>query len=104
MLVELVTSKKPESFVPCDVPTLISETGAADAHADPIQGKYNCLISRIDDQLMVWDIGAGGGTFVNGIRVSKAVLKSGDTLRLGGTEFSVKGDSHLRRYLYGVRC
>jgi pSer/pThr/pTyr-binding forkhead associated (FHA) protein len=104
MLVELVASTKAENGLPCELPALVREDIPADAHAEPIEGKYNCLISRVDGQLVVWDLGSGGGTFVNGTRVTKACLKSGDRLRLGGAEFSVASESAARRYLFGVRC
>ena len=62
------------------------------------------MIGQIDDHLEVWDLGTRGGTFVNGIRVTKATLKASDRLSFGGTEFSVRYDRGPRRYVYGVRC
>lgn len=71
--------------------------------AAPIAGKYCCLVTEIDDRLVVHDLGSRAGTFVNGVRVSQAALKAGDTLSFNGREFVVSGRPAPRRYLNGVR-
>jgi len=58
----------------------------------------------VDDHLVVWDLGAKGGTFVNGVPVVKATLNMSDTLRLGDREFSVRYHEEPHRYLLGLRC
>ena len=65
---------------------------------------YQCLISQMAGDLVVWDLGTGPGTFVNGTKVTHATLKPGDTLKLGEAEFAVKCEDTPRRYVYGVRC
>ena len=52
---------------------------------------------------MTLTIGSAGGTLGNGARVTKAALKSGDTLNLGGTEFKVNYKPRVPRYFFGVR-
>jgi hypothetical protein len=62
------------------------------------------LISRADNHLVVWDLGEGGQTLVNGVRVTKASLKAGDTLTLGGTDFTVRYEQPSPgRYMFGPR-
>ena len=64
-------------------------------------GLYNCLISRVDEHLVVWDL--GGGMLVNGVRMSKATVRAGDKLELGGVAFRIQHDRPTTRYLFGVR-
>jgi pSer/pThr/pTyr-binding forkhead associated (FHA) protein len=105
MRVELVATKESESLVLGKLPTMIRDDAEAKNHFDdPIKGNYHCLISRVDEQLVLWDLGSGGGTFVNGVQVTKAALHVGDRVRLGDTEFAVRcEENHPRRYLYGPR-
>lgn len=105
MTVELVGTTKPDSLVLKNLPALVGQDSEAHALSDePPQGGYRCMIGQIDDHLEVWDLGTRGGTFVNGVRVTKATLKASDKLSFGGAEFSVRYDHGPRRYLYGVRC
>jgi pSer/pThr/pTyr-binding forkhead associated (FHA) protein len=102
MKAELLDVTSTESIPLGNHPILIGH--APDAPMDPPgQGKQHCLIDQVGERLLVWDLGAGGGTFVNGSPVSKAALRSGDRLRLGGAEFVVKCEHRPRRYLFGVR-
>ena len=105
MRVELVAATNPESRVLGNFPVLIGQHPEGDVPlSGSTAGSYHCLISRVDDQLMVWDLGTGGGTIVNGTQVTKAALRAGDTLRLGGNDFSVRYEQrNPRRYLFGVR-
>jgi pSer/pThr/pTyr-binding forkhead associated (FHA) protein len=104
MTLELVGVTKPKSRVLKSLPALIGPDADAELQSgDSPEGTYHCLISRAGDHLVVWDLGTKGGTFVNGVRVTKAPLKASDTLRLGGTDFSVRYEHGPRRYLHGVR-
>ena len=105
MSVELVAVATSNGKTLDRFPALIGEQPDSGLQLDsPTVGNYHCLISRVDNQLVVWDLGTSGGTFVNGARVTKAALRTGDTLRLGGNEFTVKSDERLpRHYLHGVR-
>jgi pSer/pThr/pTyr-binding forkhead associated (FHA) protein len=105
MSVELVAVATSESKTLDKFPAMIGDQPNGGFQLDsPTAGSYHCLISRVDNQLVVWDLGTPGGTFVNGARVTKASLRMGDTLRLGGNEFTVKSDQHKpRHYLHGVR-
>jgi pSer/pThr/pTyr-binding forkhead associated (FHA) protein len=105
MSVELVAVANSENKTLDTFPALIGQQPDGGLQFDsPTTGTYHCLISRTDNQLVVWDLGTPGGTFVNGTRVTKASLRAGDTLRLGGNEFTVKSDERTpRHYLHGVR-
>ena len=104
MKIELVSTDTASSHVLGHVPALVGTTAQADVELDsPSPAAYHCLISQVNDQLVVWDLGAGQGTFVNGSRVTKATIKPGDRLRLGGTDFAVRYEHGPRRYMFGVR-
>ena len=103
MSVELVATKNSDSMSLDTLPAVIGDE-AGPAHVSAlIPGSYHCLVSLVESQLAVWDLGTPGGTFVNGTRVTKAAIKPGDTLKLGGMEFQVKRRPDSRRYLFGVR-
>ncbi len=105
MKVELVGTAQPQSLGLENLPALIRENPEAKrASVESPQGSYHCLISRIDNHLVVWDLGGQGGTLVNGVPITKATLKASDTLRLGGMDFAVRGERGPRRYVFGVRC
>jgi pSer/pThr/pTyr-binding forkhead associated (FHA) protein len=104
MKIELVAAKNAGSAVVEEFPALVGRApGSEVPRADSTPGNYHCLISRVDDHLVVWDLGTAGGTFVNGVRVTNASLHSGDSLRLGGTDFSVRYQPSPKRYMHGVR-
>lgn len=86
------------------LPALVGKSADADGHVEHHSaGGYQCLIGRVDNELVVWDLGSRSGTFVNGTRVTQANLKAGDRLALGVTEFSVRIKDRPRRYMHGVR-
>lgn len=49
----------------------------------------HCRIDREGDSYVLHDLGATNGTFVNGVRTERAVLKHGDRLKVGETIFTV---------------
>ena len=102
MSVELVATNKSDSLFLNRFPATLGR-GADAAQVAAIPGSCHCLVSLAEDQLTVWDLGAAGGTLVNGTRVTKALLRPGDTLELGGMEFHVNYMPSSRRYLFGVR-
>jgi hypothetical protein len=104
MTVELIGVVNPENRILKELPALLPSDSAEPAHEGLPDASFRCLIGQVDGHLEVWDLGARGGTFVNGVPVKKAVLRTSDTLRLGGQEFSVRCDHGPRRYVFGVRC
>ena len=68
---------------------------------DPFVSRQHPVIVAEDSTYTVLDRGSSHGTFLNGERVEKAVLKSGDMLQLGSLEaprlhFLVNGTSEQR--------
>ena len=51
--------------------------------------RVHCQLSAGAAELEVVDLESTNGTFVNGERVARALLKSGDTLGVGKVEFVV---------------
>lgn len=54
--------------------------------ADPTISKKHAVVHLLEGKAVVEDLDSKNGTYVNAERVSKAVLLSGDTLRLGNME------------------
>ena len=103
MSVELIGTSTPSRMVLPELPAMIGPETLGGTRTDDVAADFLCLISQVDDQLVVWDLGGKGGTFVNGSRVKRATLKESDTLRFGGNEFRVHNERPPRRYVYGVR-
>jgi hypothetical protein len=104
MPVELVATRSPDSMSLERFPSLIEQgTQHVSKTEESLPAGYHCLVSLVQGELMVWDLGTPGGTVVNGARVTKAALRPGDTLSLGGTRFQVKYHQQPRRYLFGPR-
>jgi pSer/pThr/pTyr-binding forkhead associated (FHA) protein len=103
MSVELVAMNGAESLSAEAFPAIVGQKAGSVQVSDAVPGSYHCLVSLVESQLVVWDLGTAGGTFVNGAPVSKASIKSGDTLKLGGTEFKVNYKPRSNRYMFGVR-
>ena len=53
--------------------------------------RFHCSLFVVDGELAVENLSRSNGTFVNGDRVDRAVLKPGDRLRVGRIEFVVSG-------------
>ena len=66
------------------------------AHADfivdaALVSRLHCRLSaEVSHQLVVEDVGSTNGTRVNGRKVTRAVLKPGDRLKVGRVEFTVR--------------
>lgn len=56
----------------------------------PLVSRLHCRLTLQHDGLLVEDLESTNGTFVNGERVTKLLLRSGDALRVGRVEFSVR--------------
>ena len=52
--------------------------------ADRLVSKRHAVVGRVKGQTVVKDLGSRNGTFVNGEKVEKAILYSGDRLKIGG--------------------
>jgi pSer/pThr/pTyr-binding forkhead associated (FHA) protein len=51
--------------------------------------RLHCRLSAQEDRLEVFDLSSTNGTFVNDQRVERAVLASGDRLRVGRIELTI---------------
>ena len=103
MSVELVGTSSASHMVLQNLPAVIGPETVGGNRNDDVDPAYLCLISQVEGQLVVWDLGGKSGTFVNGSRVKRATLKDSDTLGFGGSEFRVHNEQPPRRYVYGVR-
>ncbi len=103
MSVELIGTGSASRMVLQELPALIGPETLGPARGDEADPSYLCLISQVDNQLVVWDLGGKSGTYVNGSRVKRATLKDSDTLGFGGSEFRVHNEQPPMRYVYGVR-
>jgi pSer/pThr/pTyr-binding forkhead associated (FHA) protein len=52
--------------------------------------RLHCRLSAEDDRLEVVDLSSTNGTYVNDRRVQRAVLTSGDRLRVGRLELTIE--------------
>ncbi len=67
------------------------ETGATLlALADPYMSKDHAALEAGPGGIVMVDLGSTNGTFVNGQRMGRALLREGDELRLGNSVFLVK--------------
>jgi pSer/pThr/pTyr-binding forkhead associated (FHA) protein len=77
------------------LPRGVAKTIGREARADfivdaPLVSRVHCrLTAEASDQLVVEDLDSQNGTFVNGKRVDRATLRSGDRLKVGRLEFTV---------------
>jgi len=60
---------------------------------DPRVSRNHAQIRVMDSQFILLDLNSTGGTMVNGKRVSKSVLYSGDTISLAGLELKFVQDT-----------
>jgi pSer/pThr/pTyr-binding forkhead associated (FHA) protein len=69
----------------------VGRTARADFILDAaLVSRIHCrLTADKSDQLVVEDLKSTNGTLVNGRRVSRQVLKAGDTVTIGRVEFEV---------------
>ncbi len=103
MSVELIGTSGTSHLLLSELPAVIGPGTLNETRDDNVDPGYLCLISQVDNQLVVWDLGGKGGTYVNGSRVKRATLKDSDTLGFGGSEYRVHSEPPQRRYLYGPR-
>lgn len=88
------TPESPEALLFRLLPGSIKTVGRA-PRADfvveaPLVSRLHCRLTLQSDGLLVEDLESTNGTFVNGERVTKLVMRSGDALRVGRMEFSVR--------------
>ena len=90
-VLETTDPKLPLTFrmVPNSVKT-IGRAPRADFVVDaPLVSRLHCQLSLNGDRLDVQDLGSTNGTWVNGRKIERIALESGDMLRVGRVEFQV---------------
>ncbi|MEI8082998.1 MAG: FHA domain-containing protein, partial [Actinomycetes bacterium] len=60
--------------------------------ADPLVSRHHCRVAWRNADLMVQDLDSRNGTFVNGARITEAVLRPGDQLSVGNTDLRIAQD------------
>ena len=72
------------------LPALIGRAPEADVPLDDERiGNLQCMVDRTWLGMVLWDMGTGFGTRVNGKPVMKAVLEPGDEICIGRFRFRV---------------
>ena len=56
----------------------------------PLVSRLHCRLEAHDESLDVIDLSSRNGTYVNGRRVQRAQLASGDMLRVGRVELEIR--------------
>ena len=56
--------------------------------------RMHCELGTLDGHMTLLDQEGSSGTYVNGAKISKHVLKSGDTIKIG--------DTHIKVHLSGI--
>lgn len=64
---------------------------------DPLASRLHAGVQRKEDDYWIRDLGSKNGTFVADRRIAEAVLKDGDYVRIGSTEFQFRMSSVLVR-------
>jgi FHA domain len=75
-----------------DVTTLGSVAGNAVVLADPAVSRKHAGIRREEGVYVLHDFGSTNGVYVNGHKMPKKTLQSGDILRIGNTEMVFRRD------------
>jgi hypothetical protein len=80
----------PEDKVSLCRPILMGRCPQSDLHLhDTWISRRHCELIAVDDGLLVRDVGSKHGTFVNHEHVEQKLLRDGDTLSIGLTNFLV---------------
>ncbi|MGL4463549.1 MAG: FHA domain-containing protein, partial [Planctomycetia bacterium] len=66
--------------------TLGRDTGNTARVHDTEASRHHAEVRQVDDDFYVRDLRSSNGTFLNAKRVDQSILKTGDRIRIGGTE------------------
>jgi pSer/pThr/pTyr-binding forkhead associated (FHA) protein len=80
-------------ILPGNIKTIGRSTGADFVVEAPLVSRIHCRLTAGASELEVLDLDSTNGTFVNGERVSRQTLKTGDRLGVGRVELIVQRDS-----------
>jgi pSer/pThr/pTyr-binding forkhead associated (FHA) protein len=79
-----------KQFIVCNNPTLIGSSPKCEVYLfkDPEIEAFHAAIHRMRDAYEIEDRGTATGTLVNGERITRRRLVSGDEIRIGRTAFT----------------
>ena len=80
-------------ILPGNIKTIGRSTGADFVVEAPLVSRIHCRLTAGASELEVIDLDSTNGTFVNGERVSRRTLRTGDRLGVGRVELVVQRDS-----------
>jgi len=85
-------SRKEDSLIILEkLPVVIGRDPECEIQLEDIWvSPHHCMIEQVCGAVMVLDLAARTGTFLNGRRVRKAVLSAGDRLTVGRTHLLVR--------------
>jgi pSer/pThr/pTyr-binding forkhead associated (FHA) protein len=73
-----------------DSPASVGRNRGADLCLDDRHvSRQHCELERLEDTVVVRDMDSANGTYVNGLKVSEAILKPGDKLTVAVISFIV---------------
>jgi serine/threonine protein kinase len=86
-------------------PVVLGRDGdlAVVAIADPQISRVHCRLALIDGAWVVEDLSSRNGTWVNGARITRTVLRPGDRLKLGDTQVRLEASGGGPDPLIGAR-
>jgi len=76
-------------------PVSMGRSRVNEIHLDDVTvSGQHCRIIPENEKHVLYDLGSTNGTYVNDKRVNKAILKEGDTIKVGETQFLFKIEQH----------
>jgi len=79
-----------QEFTLDDLPVIIGRSVDAGVRlSDPTVSRRHCGIEEMEGVLVVRDLGSRNGTYVNGYRITEALLMPGHKLSMGASCFHV---------------
>ncbi len=78
--------------IPVQGPTVVGRGGEADVELDdPFSSDRHVMLDRVENRLVIEDLGSTNGTFINGTRVQgRRALDKGDEILVGQTIMGVE--------------
>src|SRR6202046_4875992 len=96
MLAQLVSLGEGPSIILDKPILLIGRDPECDIQIDSRKiSRRHCCIARVNDYLVVRDLGSTNGIRINGMRVQDGILKANDQLTIGGSIYRVSWEDTL---------
>ena len=89
-LISIDSCSPEQEFALDDLPVMIGRSADAGVRLDdPMVSRRYCEIEEMEGVLVVRDLGSRNGTYVNGYRITEALLMPGHKLSMGESCFQV---------------